>query len=363
MTIRFAFLALLAVWFALPASGQVVGAGQVRMTGGATVQAEFDAGRMRAPIRTVVAALPGVVTQPDQIYLVTDAAALDDCATGGGALLALCAYDAGTDAFQAIGGGGTSGPGAVELTSTTVHPADAATQSLATGSTDCSTAEFCAEPSGAVKAGVITSTNPSPVTGGSLTLKESTAAGVHTWTLQAPADLTASSTCLIGADGLLDCAPPPLSPDSRALWIQHSGNIALSDTAGVCGAFDWYVFGGSLAGVTLGTGTITVATPGSYSIELNLGATYTWADAGDYTRQHFEMDGVWQGTEAVVGIVGSGSQVSRQLQPYAVATFTVSGSPVVVEICTGAQGTGANDLVPATSMGATTLVKITRIDL
>lgn len=267
------------------------------------------------------------------------------------------------DLQEKLDEGSLGGGGALEKTGTTIHPIASATDSLATGSTDCTTAEFCAQPSGALKAGVVTSINPSSATGGNLTLAESTAAGAHTWTLQAPADLTASTTCAIGADGSLGCAPAPTTLLARTAWIYTAANTALSDTTDVCGAFQWALLGGALPGVTLATGTITLATPGTYRAELMLGATFTWVDAGDYTRQHWTVDTVWYGSEAVIGIPGGGTQVSRQLMPYAAATFVVAGAPVVLRICTGTQGAGTNDLVPASAQAATTLVTITRIDL
>lgn len=77
---------------------------------GSGVSCADDAGNdaskctMIAPIRTVVAALPGSPTITEQTYYVTDGAALNSCASGGGSFLVLCAWTG--SAWQAIGGGG-----------------------------------------------------------------------------------------------------------------------------------------------------------------------------------------------------------------------------------------------------------------
>ena len=89
---------------------------------GSGVSCADDAGNnatectMLAPIRTIVAALPGSPTIVEQTYIVTDAAALDDCDTGSGSLVALCAWD-GSD-WQAIGGGGADGVGVSGIAAT-----------------------------------------------------------------------------------------------------------------------------------------------------------------------------------------------------------------------------------------------------
>lgn len=257
---------------------------------------------------------------------------------------------------------GSLGGGPVAKTGTTVHPISSSADSLATGSTDCATAEFCAQPSGATRVGVLTSVNPSSATGGSLTLAESTAAGAHKWTLQAPADLTADATCAIGADGSLGCASSA-SPLARSRYFYHDSNVDLSATANVCGAFDWAddTPAGGLAGITYGTGTLTVANPGTYEVEAFFVATINYSAVGHFTRQHWTVDDLWIGSEAFVGVPGTSLLASRANQNRAAARFVVAGAPVVLRLCTG-DTLASSTLVAGRSIGSYSTFRIQRID-